>query len=114
DSEIKDRLGFVTFTSRTVRAFKLNDLEDTCEDYGQVAYYDGSLPGHTYFFDLDNHHRFFTGKPMLVCGNTASMLSGTRYSKAFKVIGGREVHHGVFSGCSNSFSDETQKSGSCC
>ncbi|MDR1690710.1 MAG: methyltransferase domain-containing protein, partial [Candidatus Methanoplasma sp.] len=89
DKEIVNKLGFAKFTSRTVRAFKIDGLEDICEDYGQAALYDGSIPGYPHFFDLDDHHRFFTGKPMLVCGNTASMLSHTRYSKAFKVIGDR-------------------------
>jgi len=99
NNEIEDKVGFATFSSRTVRAFKLNDLEDICEDYGQVAYYDGSIPFHPHYFDLDDHHRFFTGKPMLVCGNTASMVSNTRYSKAFKVIGDRSMHYGIFGGC---------------
>jgi len=116
DGEIAEKLGFATFSSRTVRAFKLNDLEDICEDYGQVAYYDGSIPGYPHFFDLDDHHRFITGKPMLVCGNSASMVSNTRYGKAFKVIGDRFVHYGVFGGCGNenSSSDTPPISGSCC
>jgi len=114
NEEIKNKLGFATFTSRTVRAFKINDLEDTCEDYGQVAVYCGGIPNHPHYFDLDNEHRFITGKPMLVCGNTASMLSDTRYGKAFKTFGDRSVHYGIFSdrgvdcGC-----DETS-TGSCC
>ena len=114
DEEIKNKVGFATFSSRTVRAFKLDDLEDICEDYGQVAYYDGSIPGHPYFFDLDDHHRFFTGKPMLVCGNTASMVSNTRYGKAFRVIGDRSVHYGAFGGCSVESNGGTPDPGSCC
>lgn len=111
-------LGFATFSSRTVRAFKLADLEDICEDYGQVAYYDGSIPGHPHYFDLDDHHRFFTGKPMLVCGNTASMISNTRYGKAFKVYGDRSVHYGVFGGCAQESAEpddvDAPVSGGCC
>ena len=115
DSEgIRDLLGFASFSSRTVRAFKLNDLEDICEDYGQVAYYDGSISNHPHYFDLDDHHRFITKKPMLVCGNTASMLSNTRYSKAFKVIGDRSVHFGAFEGCGDIGSDSVTDSSSCC
>ena len=112
--EIETKLGFATFSSRTVRAFKLNDLEDICEDYGQVAYYDGSISGYPHFFDLDDHHRFFTGKPMLVCGNTASMLSNTRYSKAFKIVGDRSVHYGVFGSCGAEVNSETPVSDGCC
>jgi ubiquinone/menaquinone biosynthesis C-methylase UbiE len=120
NEEIKNKLGFATFSSRTVRAFKLKELEDICEDYGQVAYYDGSIPNHPHFFDLDDNHRFFTGKPMLVCGNTASMLSNTRYSKAFKVIGDRSVHFGIFGscgcgcGCADEGNGDAPVSGSCC
>ena len=113
NEEIESKLGFVAFSSRTVRAFKLDDLEDICEDYGQVAYYDGSIPGHRHFFDLDDHHRFFTGKPMTVCGNSASMVSNTRFGKAFKVIGDRSKHFGAFD-CAPDTSTVAAASGSCC
>ena len=96
DEETEAKVGMVTFTSRTVRAFKLATLEDICEDYGQVATYSGGVPGNPHFFDLDDHHRFFTGKPMLVCGNTAAMLEETRYAPAFTVTGDRSVHYGPF------------------
>jgi len=114
NEEIEALLGFAVFSSRTVRAFKLDDLEDICEDYGQVAYYDGSIPKNPHFFDLDDHHRFYTNKPMLVCGNTASMVSNTRYSKAFKVTGNRSVHFGKFEGCTSEKNIETTILGSCC
>ena len=114
NEEIENILGFATFSSRTVRAFKLDDLEDICEDYGQVAFYDGSIPGYPHFFDLDDHHRFFTGKPMLVCGNTASMVSNTRYCKAFKVMGNKTTHFGAFEGCRTDSCDAEVESGSCC
>ncbi|MDR1677251.1 MAG: methyltransferase type 11, partial [Deltaproteobacteria bacterium] len=72
------------------------------------------IPGYPHFFDLDDHHRFITGKPMLVCGNTASMLSNTRYSKAFTVIGNRNVHYGVFGGCGSEQKTETSVGGGGC
>jgi len=112
NEEIENKLGFASFSSRTVRAFKLDDLEDICEDYGQVASYSGGVSGYPHFFDLDDHHRFFTNKPMLVCGNTASMLSNTRYAKAFKVTGDRSKHFGKFDGCSPE--SGSVDSGSCC
>jgi ubiquinone/menaquinone biosynthesis C-methylase UbiE len=114
NEKIKEILGFATFSSRTVRAFKLNDLEDICEDYGQVAIYDGSISGNNHYFDLDDHHRFFTNKPMLVCGNTASMVSNTRYGKSFKVIGDRSKHFGKFDACSPENKIANTGSGSCC
>ncbi len=94
--EIEEKIGMVDFYSMTVRAFKLNDLEDLCEDYGQSAVYLGTIPEAPHAFALDDHHLFLTGKPMLVCGNTASMLQNTRFSAHFRVIGDRAVHYGPF------------------
>jgi SAM-dependent methyltransferase len=108
------KIGFVNFTSRTVRAFKLNDLEDICEDYGQVAFYNGRIPGYPHYFDLDDHHRFFTNQPLLVCGNTSSMITNTRFGKVFKVTE-RTGHFGKFGGCGSlaTATDITQAETSC-
>ena len=40
--------------------------------------------------------RLEAGKPFLVCGNTASMLSETWLSPHFAVHGSRDVHYGAF------------------
>ncbi len=97
DGELAERVGNVRFFSRTIRAFKLPDvLEDICEDYGQVAYYRGSIDQAPHAFELDDHHRFETGRPVLVCGNTAAMLEKTRYARHFRVVGDRSVHYGAF------------------
>ncbi|MDR3305494.1 MAG: methyltransferase domain-containing protein [Clostridiales Family XIII bacterium] len=96
NEEAERKAGFAGFTSRTVRAFKLSGLEDICEDYGQVAYYKGTIEGYPHFFDLDGQHRFFTGKPLLICGNTALMLQKTRFAPAFSVVGDTSVHYGPF------------------
>jgi SAM-dependent methyltransferase len=93
--EIEAKVGNIGFHSLTVRAFKLA-LEDRCEDYGQVATYLGTIPGHPHAFVLDDHHRFETGRPMLVCGNTADMVSRTRYGAHFRVLGNKEQHFGLF------------------
>lgn len=93
--DIEQRVGMIDFYSMTVRAFKL-ELEDICEDYGQVACYKGGIEDSGHFFELDDHHKFEQGKPMLVCGNTASMLENTRYGKYFTVTGDRSVHFGAF------------------
>ena len=109
-----NKVGLIDFSSRTVRAFKIDDLEDICEDYGQVAIYDGSISGHPHCFDLDLNHRFITHKPMLVCGNTASMVLKTRYAKAFKVIGDRSKHYGKFGVCGNGGASTEVETGGCC
>ena len=96
NEEIEKKIGMIDFYSMTVRAFKLDNLEDICEDYGQIAAYSGTIEGSPHQFVLDDHHTFAAGKPKLVCGNTAAMLQDTRYSKHFKVQGNRSTHFGAF------------------
>jgi len=95
DPEVADKIGMVHFRSVTIRAFKI-PLEDRCEDFGQVAIYNGTLPQHTHAFDLDDHHHLETGRPLRVCGNTADMLGASRYAKYFQLIGDKSVHFGLF------------------
>ena len=97
DAGIIARIGMVNFRSMTMRAFKL-DLEDRCEDYGQIATYRGDIAEQPHAFVLDDHHRFETGKPMLVCGNTFDMLAATRFAAHFELQGDKHVHYGLF-GC---------------
>lgn len=96
NKELEAKAGMVDFYSMTIRAFKLTGLEDICEDYGQTATYLGTVPHLPHRFVLDDHHEFVTGKPMLVCGNTAEMLGGTRYAPHFEIAGNRNVHFGPF------------------
>jgi radical SAM/Cys-rich protein len=117
EPEIEAKIGTIDFYSMTIRAFKLEDLEDRCEDYGQVAIYQGTIPEYPHKFILDDHHIFIAGKPMLVCGNTASMLENTRFAKHFKLIGDRSRHYGIFS-CSPASEklgkEESSIGGACC
>jgi len=115
--EIEDKVGMIDFYSITVRVFKLYNLEDICEDYGQVALYKGTIPGFSHYFELDDHHRFITGKYMPVCGNTASMLHDTRFRPHFQIIGDRSIHFGPFScepGGGGQNTGEDTSSGACC
>lgn len=117
NKEIEAKAGMVDFYSMTIRAFKLGDLEDICEDYGQVATYLGTIPYHPHVFELDDHHAFIAQKPMLVCGNTASMLTHTRYAPHFKVRGDRAIHFGPFNcapAASKVSKGETSTGGGCC
>lgn len=114
NAELEKRIGMITFYSQTISAFKLDSLEDRCEDYGQVATYLGTLPNAPFKFALDDHHIFVTGKPMLVCGNTAAMVQETRYSSHFKVTGDRSAHFGLFD-CSDPGSNADDcADGACC
>nr|HPO24131.1 methyltransferase domain-containing protein [Arenimonas sp.] len=95
DAELNAKIGMVGFTSKTVRAFKI-ELEDKCEDFGQIAYYRGGIAECPVFFDLDDHHRFEINKPMLVCGNTADMISQSRFASHFDIVGEKTTHYGLF------------------
>ena len=95
DRKIHDKIGHVNFYSITVRAFKL-DLEDRCEDFGHVAYYQGTIPEAKHVFMLDDHHIFETNKPYPVCGNTTKMIMETRFKDHFKVTGDFSKHYGLF------------------
>ncbi|MCA1798247.1 MAG: methyltransferase domain-containing protein [Xanthomonadaceae bacterium] len=95
DADIERKIGFVTFRSLTIRGFKL-PLEDRCENFGQVATYLGTIAGHPHRFVLDDHHLFETGRPLAVCGNTADMLSRSRYARHFRIAGDKRTHFGLF------------------
>lgn len=114
DSKIKGKVGMIDFHSLTVRAFKLK-LEDRCEDYGQIAIYQGTIPESPNAFVLDDHHLFEKGRPVPVCGNTAAMLEETRYVQHFKIIGDRSTHYGLFD-CGEGGGDSriAPAGGACC
>lgn len=95
DPDILAKTGPIQFFSHTIRAFKLN-LEDRCEDYGQCATYQGSIEHFPHSFYLDDHHLFTAHKPMLVCSNTAKMLSQSRFGKHFSLQGDTSTHFGLF------------------
>ena len=113
DPDIQEKLGMVDFQSLTIRTFK-SDFEDICEDYGQVARYKGSISESPHYFILDDHHKFMTGKPILVCGNTAKMLGETRYKEHFEIEGDMSTHYGPF-GCGDiEIASDKKISGGCC
>lgn len=94
--DIERKIGMIGFHSQTIRAFKLSDLEDRCEDYGHLATYLGTLKESPHSFLLDNHHLFEAHRPLRICGNTASMLCHTRYRDHFRIDGDRSRHFGLF------------------
>lgn len=114
DPEISRKLGMIDFYSITVRAFKL-DVEDRCEDFGQLAIYKGTIPESPVRFMLDDHHLFETGKPYPVCSNTADMLSKTRFSSHFQIIGDTKTHYGLFDcGPTPALATASSNVGACC
>lgn len=111
NAQLEQRAGNLRFTSATIRAFRI-DLEDRCEDYGQVAKYLGGIEDAEHGFVLDDHHVFQTHKPMLVCGNTADMIQQSRYAPYFQIDGDKSQHYGLFD-CGPVTSSETAMGGCC-
>ncbi len=95
NEDIRRKAGMINFYSMTVRTFKC-DFEDICENFGHVAYYQGTIPEFPHGFTLDNHHYFHTGIPVPVCGNTYKMISESRFAYHFKVTGDFSTHFGPF------------------
>ena len=93
---IERKVGAARFDSQTYRLFKLEGLDDRCEDYGQIAVYTEEIPHLGPLFKLDDHHVFELKRPERVCGNTAAMLRDTRFARHFQVIGDESVHYGLF------------------
>ena len=112
DPDVIKMAGMIDFYSITVRSFKC-DFEDICEDYGHVAYYKGTLEEAPHAFVLDDHHLFKTGMPVPVCGNTAKMLSETRYAEHFRVDGDFSTHYGAFD-CAPDLAGMEPAIGACC
>ncbi|MFC1631436.1 arsenosugar biosynthesis radical SAM (seleno)protein ArsS [Candidatus Omnitrophota bacterium] len=115
--EIEAKAGMIDFYSMTIRAFKLDNLEDICEDYGQLAKYLGNIPNHPHQFALDAEHLFIAQKPVLVCGNTAAMLNSSRYAESFEIIGAAQTHFGPFNcapTATKAESEHASPGGGCC
>ncbi|MHC4488684.1 MAG: methyltransferase domain-containing protein, partial [Planctomycetota bacterium] len=116
DEQIQKKVGNAKFYSMTYRLWKIEGLEDACEDYGHIATYNGQIPEPPFKFELDNGHVFYRNKPERVCGNTALMLNETRFKQYFEVLGSFKEHFGIFESCSNiEYSSPTDlRSSTCC
>jgi arsenite methyltransferase len=109
--------GQTRFYSATYRLFRIDGLEDACEDHGQAVIYKGSIPDHPHRFDLDGHHAIETGRIFAVCGNTYRMLRESRFAPHFDFIGDFSRHFGLFPGCGGALpfdADPATATDSCC
>ena len=114
---LEKKLGNLKFYSVTYRLFKIDGLEEDCEDFGQAVTYKGSIKHLPDTIHLDDHHEFPTGKIITVCGNTYKMLHDTRYKDHFDFYGNMNTHYGIFEGCGGAmpFSDNNDEGAvSCC
>lgn len=82
------QVGNIKFFSATYRLFKLAELEQDCEDYGEAVIYKGTVPSSPNSFSLDNHHVMDAGRVFPVCRNTLHMLTGTRFARHFEKVRG--------------------------
>ena len=117
NAELENMLGDIKFYSVTYRLWKIDGLEEDCEDYGQAIAYKGTIDHVGSSFELDDHHVFPKGKVMPVCGNTYKMLHDTRYNEHFDFYGTWDTHYGIFEGCGGNmpFSESsTGEDASCC
>ena len=116
NTELQEKVGDIKFFSVTYRLFKIEGLEEDCEDYGQAAVYKGTIEGKPSSFDLDDHHNFQNGKIESVCGNTYMMLKDTRFAKHFDFYGNFNTHYGIFEGCGGAvpFIIDGTEEDSCC
>ena len=79
-----------------------------------MACYLGTIADQPHAFDLDDHHHFETGRPMLVCRNTADMLTATRYAPSFRVTGDAATHFGLFDCGPAAAAPSKDPGGACC
>ena len=117
-SELKAKLGNLKFYSATYRLFAIDELEPSCEDFGQAIAYKGTIESFPEVFILDKHHVFETGKVYPVCGNTFLMLNKSRFKSAFEFYGDFSKHLGIFPGCGEALpytngSTELEAAGCC-
>jgi len=113
NDELKDLLGNTKIYSSTYRLWKIDGLEDDCEDYGHVAIYRGGIEDSQFKFKLDDGHIFEKNKAERVCGNTAKMLQDTRFSKYFDIIGSFDEHFGAYEDCATSTASDNTKDRCC-
>jgi hypothetical protein len=118
DPELSNRIGDLHFRSVTYRLFRVDGLESGQEDYGQYAVYKGGIPEHPTRIRLDSGFEFEKGEKTPICGNTARILSSSRLSAYFEIIGDDSDHLGAFpeSGSSPAFTEcaPEESAGGCC
>lgn len=101
NKSIENKLDGFVFTSVTFRMFKIDKLDEYCEDYGhQVMYKGGLIQGDEDNWALDSNHAFKKNEKKNVCKNTFLMLHETRFKDYFHFYDENcDVHLGPYSSC---------------
>jgi arsenite methyltransferase len=97
EPDLQSRLRGTVFWAVTFRLFKIRELEEGEEDYGQAALYLGTISGCAHHFELDAESLFETGRAERIGGNTARILEVSRFAPHFRILGNRNRHFGPFS-----------------
>lgn len=94
---VEQQCSGIKFYSITIRAYKIPEMEDRCEDYGETAVYKGTMgEGLEKEFKFDRSHIFKTGEPLRICRNFGLVLTKCpMYQKHFEVTG-LGPHIGLF------------------
>lgn len=120
NKDLEKKVGDIKFYSVTYRLFKIDKLENDCEDYGQAVMYKGTIDESPESFTLDNSHVFKKSNATKVCGNTYDMLKESRLKEHFDFMGNTDTHYGIFEGCGGkspfniNVDNSTNNTGSCC
>ena len=88
-------VGDIKFFSMTIRAFKIPEMQDKCEDYGEEAIYLGTIPGYEDKYKFDKTHCFVKGEKLRICRNFGLVLTKSRFAKHFEVTPMKD-HTGLF------------------
>ena len=68
-----------------MRAFKIPEMEDREEDYGEEAFYLGTLEDHPDSLSFSNTITFKRGEPKKISRNLALILSKSRLAQHFEI-----------------------------
>lgn len=94
NSTVELQVGPINFYSITIRAFKIPEIEDRCEDYGEEAFYLGTVEGMPDEFRMDSTHLFKRGEPVRICKNFSLIFKKSRFAPHFEVSEEQE-HRGI-------------------
>ncbi|MDG1462792.1 MAG: methyltransferase domain-containing protein, partial [Gammaproteobacteria bacterium] len=87
DPELAQKVTGIGFCSATYRLFKADNMESRPENYGQRAIYRGAIAEHPESIDFAAGLSFPLGTEVGISGNLGKILSQSRFSAYFDIIG---------------------------
>ncbi|MEM9045192.1 MAG: methyltransferase domain-containing protein [Pseudomonadota bacterium] len=111
DPAVSEKLGPIRFVSEVWRLVKVDGLELEREDYGQTVVYTGGIVGAEDRVVFDETMVFDRGIETQVDGNTAKILTESRYAPWFEFQQPSGPHRGAFEVDTQA---EPQPASTCC